>query len=147
MSFLLCGDSRCRTLLPAEAEICDECGGALRPPAAGEAVLVGAGEDRQVAFELGGSGSLSVGRAGDGSTPDVDLEGLPGCDSVHHLHASLDGAHGAWTITHRGRNPLLIHRGAERIALELGGSAALQSGDNLVLGRLGLAFVIAGSAG
>lgn len=147
MSFLLCGDPRCRTLLPEEAEICDECGGALRRPAAGEAVLVGVGEDRQLAFVLGAEGSRSVGRAGDGSAPDVDLEGLPGCDSVHHLHASLDGAEGAWTITHRGRNPLLIQRDGERIALEPGGSAALQSGDNLVLGRLGLAFVIAGSAG
>jgi hypothetical protein len=141
---VLCPQPGCGTLLPQDAEICDECGsGDLQPAGQGKALLVAALGDRRVAFVLDAGREMALGRSVDGlGAPDVDLGRLPGGDSVHRLHGHITCEDGAWTITHRGRNPIVIHRGSQSSPVEPGGSAALEPGDGLVVGRVRLQFLV-----
>lgn len=66
----------CATLLPAGAELCDECGGPIEPLSAAAAVLVGELDERQAGFPLRAE-TNSIGRGAAGEPPpDVDQHGL-----------------------------------------------------------------------
>lgn len=139
----LCTHRRCATLLPDDAEICDECGSAsLLQLASGSVLLTGAAFDRQVGFVLQPAAETAIGRlVEDAAEPEVDLGWLPGGDSVHRLHATLACGDGQWTITHRGQNPLLIQHQGETVAVEPGASSGVAAGDGLVVGRVRLQLV------
>lgn len=145
---LLCRDPRCATLLPPDAEICDECGNAaLESIESCSAVLLGATEQRPVAFPLTPAGTL-VGRAVPGEpAPQVDLGRLPRGESVHRRHALVEERDGAWQVTHLGRNPLVIQRDAAVQAVEPGTSARLQPDDWLLVGAVRLRFLTPGRPG
>src|SRR5205809_8024030 len=62
---LLCQDPRCRTVLPGDAEICDECGAAnLRPLAEAGALLIATYADHPVGFPLQAAGPNIIGLSG-----------------------------------------------------------------------------------
>ena len=141
---LVCADRRCATLLPADAELCDECGGTdLRPLHDAEAVLVGLDRARATAYRLAGS-SVIVGRSAPDSQPDVDVSRLEGAESVHRRHASVERTAEGWQATHLGRNPLVRQRGAEATPVAPGDSIELRSGDGLVVGLVRLRFYSSG---
>jgi ribosomal protein L40E len=137
-----CRNPRCGTLLPPDAELCDECGSAeLEPIAQCEALLSHQLDERTVVFALLGEQETTIGRSGEGSTPMVDLSRFPESGSVHHLHAAVQRQPEGWLLTHRGRNPLLIRRAGETLPVEPGGSAPISSGDLIVVGSVGLRFL------
>ncbi len=141
---LRCRDGRCATLVPADAEICDECAGVdLEPLGQGEAWLVGIAGDRRAGFELQADRASSIGRSSPGDpAPDVDLARFPGSSSVHRRHATIERRGEGWQITHAGRNPLLIQRREGALPVQPGGSAPLSPGDWLLMGTVRLQFFV-----
>ena len=142
---LRCLDPRCATLLPGDAEICDECGGtALDRVGHSAALLIGDAGDRQVAFGLVSGRPNFIGRSAPESPPlEVDLSRLPGSESVHRMHARIEAAEqGNWSVTHLGRNPVLVSRAAGAVVVQPGTSAWLGSGDWLQIGRIRLRFIV-----
>jgi hypothetical protein len=140
-SAVRCGDGRCGTLLAADAEVCDECGGTdLVPVARDVAVLAGWAGERPVAFGLRARGSTIVGR-GATDRPDIDLTRVPNSGTVHRRHARLEQIDGRWHVAHLGRNPLVIQRAHETVVVEPGGTAALEPGDWLQFSRVRLRLV------
>jgi hypothetical protein len=139
-----CLDPRCGTLLGADAELCDECGGtALAPVSQSGALLLGQTDDREVAFGLYAGRANTIGRSAPESPPlDVDLRRLPGSDSVHRLHAQIDAQQGQWQIRHLGRNPVVVLRAEGAVVVQPGTAAPLRSGDGVQIGRIRLRFVV-----
>lgn len=135
---LLCGDARCRRVLPTHVEICDECGGTDLTPLAG-ARLEGMFGDHAVAFALHADRANVIGRAAEDPV-DVDLSRSPESGSVHRRHAEVRREGNAWRVTHLGRNPLVVVRGGQRDAVAPGASAELRSGDRIVVGTIPLRF-------
>jgi hypothetical protein len=146
---LRCLDPRCATLLPADAELCDECGGtALGRVRDSEALLVGDAGDRPVAFPLGSGRTNVIGRSSPGSPPlDIDVSRFPRSDSVHRRHAQIDADHGHWRVTHLGRNPIVISRPEGTLVVQPGTTSDLRSGDWLQIGRIRLRFIVGPTAG
>jgi hypothetical protein len=139
---LRCLDGRCATLLPADAELCDECGGAALGEWHDGPALVGAVEDRPVAFPLAREGSTTVGRSVAGEpAPDADLGRLPGAASVHRRHAALEPADSGYRVRHLGRNPLVVQDVGGPRPIEPGGEGELRPGDRLLVGAVTLRFV------
>lgn len=125
-------------MLPAHAEICDECAGTDLAPFRG-ACLESTIGDRPVGFVLDPATSNVVGRAADGAAPPtVDLSRFPASGSVHRRHADVREAAGHWRVTHAGTNPLIVQRGQEKAAIAPGASAELRSGDLLIVGTVPL---------
>ena len=138
---LRCTDPRCGTLLPREAEICDECGGtALDLVGHSEALLIGDAGDRPTAFGLSHDRQNVIGRATPGLA--VDLSRFVGSDSVHRRHANIELRGSDWSVTHLGRNPLVISRTEGAVVVQPGATEWLRSGDWLQIGRIRLRFVI-----
>lgn len=141
---LRCLDPRCSTLLPGDAEICDECGGtALDRVGHSAALLIGDAGDRRIAFSLSAGRRNAIGRSAPESAPlDVDLGRLPGSESVHRLHARIEAQQGRWSVTHLGRNPLVVSRTEGTQVVQPGTSAWLEPGDWLQVGRIRLRFIV-----
>jgi FHA domain len=141
---LRCLDPRCGTVLGADAEVCDECGGsALAPIDAVPALLLGDAGDRPVAFALHPERPNILGRSSPGTKPlDIDVTRFRGSESVHRRHAQFDERQGHWTITHLGRNPIVLLRPEGTVVVEPGSSSALRSGDWLQIGRIRLRLVV-----
>jgi FHA domain len=141
---LRCLDPRCATLLPGDAEICDECGGtALDRVGHSEALLVGDAVDRRVGFALLSGRPNVIGRSAPDSPPlEVDLSRLPGSESVHRVHARIEAQQGNWSVTHLGRNPVVVTRAEGSEVVQPGSSAWLRSGDWLQIGRIRLRFIV-----
>lgn len=141
---LRCTDPRCGTLVTADAEVCDECGGsALAPISQPQALLVGDAGDRPVAFALQPGQANILGRSSPGaSLPDIDVTRFRGSESVHRRHAQFEVERGQWTITHLGRNPIVVARPEGRLVVEPGSSSPLRSGDWLQIGRIRLRLVL-----
>jgi hypothetical protein len=138
---LRCLDVRCATLLPRDAELCDECGGtALALVAAAPAVLFGEAVDRSVGFGLVVDRPNLIGRGVPGLT--VDLARLPGSESVHRHHAQIALQDADWSVTHLGRNPLVISRTEGVLVVQPAATEWLRSGDWLQVGRIRLRFVL-----
>jgi hypothetical protein len=137
---LRCLDPRCGTLLPRDAEICDECGGsALELLSQSDAVLLGEAGDRPVGFGLVRDRPNVIGRASPGL--DVDLARFPGSDSVHRRHVQIELHDADWSITHLGRNPVVLSRAAGTLVVPPGTTAWLRSGDWVQIGRIRLRFL------
>ena len=141
---LRCLDPRCATLLPGDAEICDECGGtALDRIGHSAALLIGDAGDRRVAFGLFAGRPNAIGRSAPASPPlEVDVGRLPGSESVHRLHARIEAQQGNWSVTHLGRNPLVVSGADGTQVVQPGTSAWLRSGDWLQVGRIRLRFIV-----
>ena len=138
---LHCLDRRCGTLLPGDVEICDECGGtALGPIADSDAMLLGDAGERPVGFSLDAARANVIGRAS--SDLDVDLARWAGSESVHRRHAQITAEQGTWSVSHLGRNPLVVSRPAGPLVVQPGTPCELRSGDWLQLGRIRLQFVV-----
>ena len=140
---LVCADPRCATLLPPDAEICDECAGTrLERLDRLRAILCGWADDRPVVFKLEPGRTAVIGRSTpDGPPPEVDLERVSGSRSVHRQHASIEGDGGVWRVTHLGTNPLTI-LGAQRLTLGPGASAEVRHGDTLDVSGIRLTLVL-----
>jgi hypothetical protein len=141
---LRCEDAACGTLLPEDAEICDECGSTrLSPLSHSQALLMGFAGDRPVVFELSLATPTVIGRASAGSArPAVDLSRFPGAASVHRQHARVEYADGQWSVSHLGKNPLVVDRANESVVVEPGGTQPLWPGESLQLGRVRLQLVV-----
>jgi hypothetical protein len=141
---LRCVDRRCGTLLSADAEVCDECGGAaLAPIGDAQALLVGDAGDRPVAFELRSGQPNVLGRSSPGGGAlEIDVARMRGSESVHRRHAQFDERDGEWAVTHLGRNPIVVSRAEGTGVVQPGTSAALRSGDWLQIGRIRLQLVV-----
>jgi hypothetical protein len=138
---LHCLDRRCGTLLPRDAEICDECGGsALGPLRDAEAVLFGDAGDRPFGFGLAAARANVIGRAS--PELDVDLARCPGSESVHRRHAQITASQGTWSVAHLGRNPLVVLRSTGALVVQPGTTCELGSGDWLQVGRIRLRFMV-----
>jgi FHA domain len=138
---LRCLDPRCGTLLPRDAELCDECGGtALALLGHSEAVLIGDAGERPVGFGLVSERPNVIGRGSPGL--DIDLIRFPGSDSVHRHHAEISRQASDWSISHLGRNPLVISRADATVVVQPGATEWLRSGDWLQIGRIRLRFII-----
>ncbi|MGI9148097.1 MAG: FHA domain-containing protein [Chloroflexota bacterium] len=139
----VCADPRCATLLPADAEICDECGGIrLEPSDNALAMLCGWADGRPVAFKLHPAGPTSIGRSAPGvAAPDIDLSRLPGSGSVHRRHATIELRDGEWRVTQLGSN-LLVVIGRDRVVVATGTTAAVRSGDLVDIGGVRLQLVV-----
>lgn len=138
---LHCLDRRCGTLLPRDAEICDECGGTeLGPIGHSDALLLGDAGERPVGFGLTASRPNVLGR----TSPDldVDLGRWVGSESVHRRHAEIVASAGAWSVAHLGRNPLVIVGPAGALVVQPGTTSELRSGDWLQIGRIRLRFMV-----
>jgi len=141
---LRCVDRRCGTLLSADAELCDECGGsALAPIADAQALLLGDAGDRPVAFELRAGLPNVLGRSSPGGGAlEIDVARMRGSESVHRRHAQFDERQGQWSVTHLGRNPIVLARPEGTVVVQPGSSAALRSGDWLQIGRIRLQLIV-----
>ncbi len=141
---LRCVDPRCGTLLGADAEVCDECGGsALAPLVAAQALLLGDAGDRPVAFELHTERPNVLGRSSPGGGAlDIDVARFRGSESVHRRHAQFDQRQGQWFVTHLGRNPIVLSRPEGTIVVQPGSSSPLRSGDWLQIGRIRLQLIV-----
>jgi hypothetical protein len=141
---LRCPDPRCATLLPEDAEICDECGSTvLARISESDALLIGDAGDRRVAFGLAAGRANVVGRSVPDSPPlDLDLRRLPGSDSVHRVHARFEMQQGEWSVTHLGRNPIVVARPEGTFVVQPGTTAALRSGDWIQIGRIRLRLLV-----
>jgi hypothetical protein len=138
---LHCLDRRCGTLLPGDAELCDECGGTdLGPVSTSAAVLLGDAGDRPVGFTLVAERPNVIGRAS--GDLDVDLARCAGSESVHRRHAQITSHEGTWNVAHLGRNPLVVLRPAGAVVVQPGTTAELRSGDWLQVGRIRLHFIV-----
>lgn len=143
MTDLLCQEPRCRTILPPDAEVCDECGCAdLEPLGTDPAWLIGVMQEHPVAFPLGQARPYVIGRsAGDSGAPDVDLGRFAGNATVHRRHAVIERRAEGWWITNTGRgNPVVIQRSDEVIRVPPQDSKLLRSDDRLVVGTVRLQF-------
>ncbi|HEY2592790.1 MAG TPA: FHA domain-containing protein [Chloroflexota bacterium] len=143
-----CLDRRCGTLLPRDAEICDECGGTrLGRVGHSDAILLGDAGDRPVAFGLTSVRPNLLGRAS--PDLDVDLGHWVGAESVHRHHAQIvaNTSEGTWSVTHLGRNPLVIFGPAGAEPVQPGTTRQLRSGDWLQVGRIRLRFMVGRRAG
>jgi len=144
---LRCVDRRCGTVLGADAEVCDECGGtALAPLVAAQALLLGDAGDRPVAFELRAGQPNVLGRSSPGAL-DIDVARMRGSESVHRRHAQFDESQGQWSVTHLGRNPIVLLRPEGTVVVQPGSSSALRSGDWLQIGRIRLQFIVYPASG
>jgi hypothetical protein len=140
---LRCLDRRCGTLLPRGVELCDECGGTeLELVRHTDAILLGDAGDRRVGFGLSSGRPNVLGRAA--PELDIDLVRWAGSESVHRRHARIvaNVQAGTWSVTHLGRNPLVISGPAGALAVQPGGTSELRSGDWLQLGRVRLRFIV-----
>jgi FHA domain len=140
---LVCADPRCATLLPADAEICDECGGIRLDPLNGMvAMLCGWAEARPVVFKLPTGRSAVIGRSTPGGpVPEVDLSRLPGSESVHRSHARIENRQDEWRLTQLGRNPLVVN-GRQRVVVAPGTDAPVWPGDTLDIGGVRLQLLV-----
>jgi hypothetical protein len=141
---LRCLDLRCGTLLGADAEVCDECGGtALAPIAGAQALLVGDAGDRPVAYALHAGQPNILGRSSPGGGAlDIDVARFRGSESVHRRHAQFDERQGQWSVTHLGRNPIVLSRPEGTLVVQPSSSTPLRSGDWLQIGRIRLQLVV-----
>jgi hypothetical protein len=138
---LRCLDRRCATLLPGDAELCDECGGtSLGLVGDGAAVLLGDAGERPVGFALAAERANVIGRAS--ANLDVDLARCAGSESVHRRHAQITSQAGTWSVAHLGRNPLVVLRPAGATVVQPGTTSELRSGDWLQVGRIRLHFIV-----
>jgi hypothetical protein len=142
---LVCGEPRCGTVLAADAEVCDECGGtALEPLDTIPALLCGWAEARPVVFRLSRDRAAFIGRSAPGAEPvDIDLRRLLGSASVHRRHARLEPIPGGWQVTHLGTNPLIV----DGRTVDSGASAVLPAGGTLYVGAVPLQLVINSAEG
>jgi hypothetical protein len=142
---LVCRDPRCGTVLAADAEVCDECGGTALEPLGGiPALLCGWAEMRAVVFRLPRDRGALIGRSTAGGEPlDIDLRRLPGSASVHRRHARVDPVTGGWQVTHLGTNPLIV----DGRTVESGASAVLSAGGTLYVGAVPLQLVVNSAEG
>jgi hypothetical protein len=138
----VCGNSRCATLLAADAELCDECGGSrLEPLAAATTLLCGWAAERPVTFRLATGRPEVIGRAAtSGAAPDIDLSRFPASQQVHRRHAQLEARADGWRLTHLGTNPLLVE-GSHRGVVQPGGSTLVRPGDTLNVAGVRLQLV------
>jgi hypothetical protein len=144
---LRCLDERCATLLPGDAELCDECGGSAIGEWQNGPVLVAVGGDRPAAFPVGRSGPIVIGRGVAGEpAPDADLGRLAGAASVHRRHATIEPDGDGWRMRHLGRNPLVVQHGGAPHSIDPGGEAELRPGDGLLVGAVRLRFLVVGWA-
>jgi FHA domain len=141
---LRCTQPGCATVLPADAELCDECASQrLMRLSDSPAVLIGVAGDRPVAFELPANEGVIVGRSSSGATvPDIDLARLPGSATVHRQHAEIAPDAAGWRVRQLGRNPLVIRRRDETVVVEPGTSQPLRAGDQLLVGGVTLHVVV-----
>lgn len=140
MEHLLCRDARCRTVLPAHAEICDECGGTDLTAFEGPRFDGTIGE-RPVGFLLSPTAPNVVGRAVEGEPPPaVDLGKFASSGSVHRRHAEVRHETAGWRIAHSGTNPLIVQRGSERTPVEPAATTDLRPGDRVIVGTVPLRF-------
>ena len=138
---LHCLDRRCGTLLPRDAEICDECGGtALGLVSDSEAILLGDAGERPIGFGVRSAGPNVIGRAA--PELDIDLVRCAGSESVHRRHAQITEHDGTWNVAHLGRNPLVVSRSAGAQVVQPGTTSELRSGDWLQVGRIRLRFIV-----
>jgi hypothetical protein len=139
----VCADARCATLLPADAEICDECGGTRLDALEDIHVrLCGWADERPVVFALQADKPSIIGRSAHGGrTPDIDLRRFPGSGVVHRRHAWIELEDGEWRVTHLGTNSLVAH-GRETVVLEPGATSRLEPGDTLEVGSVRLQLVV-----
>ncbi|WP_218081433.1 FHA domain-containing protein [Anthocerotibacter panamensis] len=94
-------------------------------------------------FQLGGE-RLTLGRFDEVSGPvDIDLTGLPGCETVSRLHAELFWNRGAWHIKDLGStNGVFVKRQAEgSFGPRLLAPIRLGAGDEVALGNTRLVLV------
>jgi hypothetical protein len=144
---LLCTEPTCRTVLPGDAELCDECGtSALVRIADSGPLLTATAQDRQVAFPLRRAGATTIGRSSDEATaaPEIDVSRLPGSDTVHRQHARITYRAANWHIQHLGDNPLAIARSSGKLVIEPGTSVVLRDKDVLTVGSLSFRVVLEG---
>jgi hypothetical protein len=143
-SGLRCVDWRCGTVVAADAEVCDECGGsALAPIAQAQALLLGDAGDRPAAFALRSGQPNILGRSSPGGGAlEIDVARFRGSESVHRRHAQFDERQGQWFVTHLGRNPIVLLRPEGTIVVQPGSSSPLRSGDWLQIGRIRLQLVV-----
>jgi hypothetical protein len=141
---LRCMEPGCATVLPADAELCDECGSQrLMRLSDSPGVLIGVAGERPGAFELPANARLIVGRSSSGATaPEIDLARLPGSATVHRQHAEIAPDAAGWRVTQLGRNPLVIRRRDETVVVEPGTSQPLRAGDRLLVGGVSLQVVV-----
>jgi hypothetical protein len=138
---LHCLDRRCGTLLSRDAEVCDECGGtALGLVSDSEAILLGDAGDRPIGFSLTSARPNVIGRAA--PDLDIDLTRCVGSESVHRRHAQIVANQGTWSVSHLGRNPLVVSRPAGTLVVQPGTTSELRSGDWLQVGRIRLHFIV-----
>jgi len=131
------------SVLPADVELCDECGGSeLRAMDGTDAVLIGRTGHRRVAFAVGlqrsfshwplvrwrGAARYRSGRLKHGST-------------VHRRHALIEHVDETWYLTHEGQNPLVLQRGRETQVLRPGQTTVLLPEDGVIVGKVLLQFV------
>ena len=140
---LVCATPGCATLLAANAEICDECGGTtLYPLASLPALLCGWAGDRPVVFGLDPDHGMLVGRSStDEPAPDIDLTRFPGSSAVHRRHVSLAANGRVWRVTQLGTNPTVIV-GHQRQPLATGSTAELRHGDSVEIAGIRLTLVV-----
>ncbi|HEY1294561.1 MAG TPA: FHA domain-containing protein [Chloroflexota bacterium] len=136
-----CLDRRCGTLLPRDAEICDECGGtALGLVSESDAILLGDAGERPIGFGLSAAQANVIGRAA--PELEIDLVRCAGSESVHRRHAQIAEHDGTWSVAHLGRNPLVVSRPAGTLVVQPGTTTELRSGDWLQVGRIRLRFIV-----
>jgi hypothetical protein len=140
---LVCMTRACGTLLPADAEVCDECGGTvLEPLRVIPALLCGWAGERPVVFRLDSVRTLVIGRgSGDNSLADIDLARFPGSNAVHRRHVSVAPNGPTWRVTQLGTNPTVV-RGVKPFNMAPGASAEITHGDTLEIAGIRLTLVV-----
>lgn len=137
---LVCADQRCATVLPADAELCDECGGSsLVRLNALPSVLCAWAETRPVAFQVWPGRRTVIGRSAGGSVADVDLSRVPGSEAVHRQHALIEEQADEWRVTQLGANPVVVNG---REAVPTGETRPIRPGDTLALAGVLLQLVV-----
>ncbi|MBN1921062.1 MAG: FHA domain-containing protein [Anaerolineae bacterium] len=119
---------------------------ALAPPVASAAarLIVTRGAQLGVEYSLN-PGENEIGRWDDdaGSMPHIDLDSQDADGYVHHRHAMIRFDGSQWWLEHLKEppsNPTRIRGRGDR--LEVGTAVALQNGDEIVVGRVILKFVM-----
>ena len=140
---LVCDDPRCATVLAADVEMCDECGGTrLARLKDLPSVLCAWADTRPVAFQVWPGRRTVIGRSTGSTLVDVDLSRLPGSRAVHRQHALIEGQAGEWRVTQLGVNPLVVN-GHE--AVPTGETRPIRPGDTLAVAGVQLQLVVRAS--
>jgi len=140
---LVCANGRCATVLAADTQICDECGGTRLDALANlRAMLCGWAGERAVVFKLIPGLAALIGRStGMGPIPDVDLGRMPGSGHVHRRQAWIEGTGPVWRVTQLGTNPLVV-LGHTHVDVPTGHAAEIRHGDTLDVAGIRLTLVL-----